>query len=201
MTAIVVLAGLAAGWIGAGGLGVRGVARVLLTLPFGLGMWLTGTLLVAQVLPPGPAGLLGAAVAVAFAAWLMRRPARPLSVGLRWSFWLLAALASVAAWLSTVGGAQLAPPRDFLLFELPYVAGGGVGAHPLGSEALKGVTPFAAVCASLGGDPLRCALILGGLAQVGMVLGWLLLLLRWSGSVSLAMALAGLALFMGSSKG
>ena len=30
-------------------LGVRGVARVLLTLPFGLGMWLTGTLLVAQV--------------------------------------------------------------------------------------------------------------------------------------------------------
>lgn len=197
----VVLVSLAAGWIGAAGLGARGLGRLLLTLPLAVGLWLCWDFLLSQVLPAPAAALCGALAALLFALWLRRAPVRSVHLRLPWPLWLLAVLAATAAWLSSVGGCQLTPSRGFLLFELPYIAAGASGPHPLGPEASGGVTTFAAAAGGLGGDPWRTALILAGLAKVAMVLGWLLLLVRNNRSAPLASALAALALWLGSPNG
>lgn len=198
----VVLASLAAGWIGASGLGTRGLERVFMTLPTGAGLWLACDFLLSRVMPPVAAALMGSVIALGMALWLQRVSRPPaLRARLRWHLWLLLVVASVAAWMSIVGGCQLVPPRELLLFEMPFIAAGGAGPHPLGPEALTGVTPFAAAAAALGGDPWRTTLVLGGIAQAGMVASWLLLLGAWNRTASLAPALAGLALLLGSHEG
>jgi hypothetical protein len=177
---------------------------LLLALPLGAGCWLAWLFLLSYLLAPRPAIGVAAALTLVAGFWLGLRPRRVVQPTLEWPFHTLLLLAGAVGWLSLVGGCQLAPPRDFLLFELPRIAQlakrGPSPDHPLGPEAMAGVSPFA-TAAAIGGDPWTVALALGGTIQVLSVLAWLLLLARWNRQAPLAVVLAGLSLFLGTSQG
>lgn len=202
---LVLLAGLAVGWASGVGCGTRSLSRVFLAFPLGVASILSWFFLI-SLLSWSPLVTMGVATAAAllYGLWSGRflRPTPALCLG--WPFVLLFLLASAVGWLSMIGGCQLDPPPEFLLCELPRIAqlaNLGLGLpHPLGPDAVYGVTRFS-LLAALGDDPWRSSLLLSGVAQVLTVSGCLTLLLGQNRRAPLAMALAALALFLGSEQG
>ncbi len=197
---------MGAGWLATRGLEGRALVRFLLAWALGFSLWGAWSLVVGWFVSFAPAVALGGGLFACLWSW--RKPGfegesrrhkfHPLLLSLALALMLV-------GWLHSVGGVQLKPSQELLLFDLPKIAQMAAGktesSHPLGTASDSAVSPAAPLAAAWGAEPLRPLLVLGGLAQAGAVGLWLWLGVRQQPRAPLATALGGLALFWGTPKG
>lgn len=195
---------LGAGWLSSRGLEIRLAVRAMLTWTLGLSLWAAWGLLVGQFLEAPSSTVLGGGIFASLWAFRMG-PASPRVTRYRPALLALFALMAIAGWLHIVGGLQLRPSQELLVFDLPkiaqWAAGNSGATHPLGIASESSVSPLAKLASVWGSDPLRPLLLFGGLAQIGTLWLWFWLGAHEQAKAPLATALGGLALFLGTSSG
>lgn len=200
---------MGAGWLAARDLESRTSVRLFLAGILGLALWVAWSLMVGWFVHFAPAVALGGGLFACLWAGRMRRskpvPGQSLPCKLHPLLLALALVLMLVGWLHCVGGVQLKPPQELLFFDLPKIAQMAAGSvdssHPLGEASDGAVSPAAPLASVWGADPLRPLLVLGGLAQVGVVCLWLWFGTREQPRAPLAVALGGLALFWGTPTG
>lgn len=158
---VLLIGGLGGGYLNSRSIGVdSGPRRIVLAMVLGTSLITAWLSLLACLLPVLPAAILATLLSFLH----VRRPATadsalPTKTGLASGFFLT--LVCAAAWLSAVGGQQLFPDREFLLWQLPQTANPSLVTGP----------GMSAVLSLFGTDPLGATLWAMGVVQLLAVIG------------------------------